>query len=101
VLVPLLFVEGLLITSLQAMHREHAVVRFMLIGLVAGVATNVALVPVVGAIGAVAAQVVASAVRLAMGMVAIKASGLFQNAAVTMTASDGSAAVEGIQHAAV
>jgi O-antigen/teichoic acid export membrane protein len=101
VLVPLLFVEGLLITSLQAMHREHAVVRFMLIGLAAGVATNVALVPVVGAIGAVAAQVVASAVRLAMGMVAIKASGLFQNAAVTMTASDGSAAVEGIQHAAV
>ena len=101
VLVPLLFVEGLLATTLQAMHRERAVVRFMLIGLAAGVATNVALVPAIGAIGAVISQVVASAVRLAMGIVALRGTGLFHDAARATTSAPGSPAVEGIQHAAV
>ena len=101
VLVPLLFVEGLLVTSLQAIHRERAVVRFMLIGLAAGVVTNVALVPVIGAIGAVVSQIVASAIRLAMGIVALRGSGLLHNAAPATTSADASIAVEGIEHAAV
>jgi hypothetical protein len=73
----------------------------MLIGLVVGVITNVALVPVIGATGAVVSQVVASAARLAMGIVALRGSGLLNNPAPATTSADGSVAVKGVQHAAV
>ncbi|MGB7159507.1 MAG: oligosaccharide flippase family protein [Tepidisphaeraceae bacterium] len=101
VLVPMLFVEGLIATSLQAMHRERAVVRFMLIGLAAGVATNVALVPTIGAIGAVVSQLIASAVRLSMAVVALRGTGLFRGAVGAITSPTCAPAVEGIEHAAV
>jgi O-antigen/teichoic acid export membrane protein len=101
VLLPMLFVEGLFASSLQALHGERALVRLMLIGLAAGVATNVVLVPVIGPIGAVAAQLVASTVRLSLGTVALRTTGLLRKADARRERPDMTSEVEGIQHAAV